>query len=210
MIRVALCDDHPLVRRGMVQIISETSGISVVGEAENYADLTRVLREHECDVLVLDIEMPGKNGIEVLKQMRALYPKLRVLMLSMHPEDQYALRAMKAGASGYLTKKSAPDLLVEAVRVIHGGKKFITPELAELLATRLDQDVDTPAHELLSDREFQTLKLIASGKTLSEIAETLALSPKTVSVYRARVLEKMKLGTNAELTHYAIKNGLVD
>ena len=170
----------------------------------------RLLRVEECDVLLLDIAMPGKNGIDVLKIVREQYPKIRVLILSMYPEDQYAIRALKAGASGYLTKDSAPERLVDAILAVARGKKYITPRVAEMLATHLTTDSEGAPHEALSDREFQTLRMIASGKQLSQIADELSLSPKTVSVYRARVLEKMQLKNNAELTHYAIKNGLAD
>jgi DNA-binding NarL/FixJ family response regulator len=161
-------------------------------------------------VLLLDISMPGKNGIDVLKIVHEQYPKAQVLILSMYPEDQYAIRALKAGAAGYLTKDSAPERLVEAILSVSKGKKYITPKVAEMLATHLVTDTEGAPHESLSDREFQTMRLIASGKQLSQIADELALSPKTVSVYRARVLEKMQLKNNAEITHYAIKHGLVE
>jgi DNA-binding NarL/FixJ family response regulator len=209
MIEVILCDDHAVVRRGIRQILSDNEDIRVVAEASNAADLTRVMRDTSCDVLVLDIAMPGKNGIDALKSLRKEWPRLKVLMLSMYPEDQVALRALRAGASGYLTKDSPPDKVVEAVRRIAGGKKFITPELAGTLAAAFDEDPDVPLHSTLSDREFQTLLQIASGKSLGDIAEVLCISPKTVSVYRARLLQKMKLKNNAELTHYAIQNDLV-
>ncbi|MCC6472592.1 MAG: response regulator transcription factor [Burkholderiales bacterium] len=211
MIRIVLADDHAVVRRGIRQILSDTDDMKVVGEAANAGDLLHLLRRQECDVLVLDISMPpGKNGIEALKHIKKEWPRLPVLMLSMYPEDQAAVRAIRAGASGYITKNSAVEKVVDAVRRLAGGKKYITEELAEALAEALDLDADQPPHELLSDREFQTLQLIASGKTLIEIAETLCISPKTVSVYRARLLEKMGLKNNAELTHYALKSGLID
>jgi two-component system, NarL family, invasion response regulator UvrY len=159
---------------------------------------------------VLDIGLPVKNGIEILKIVKKEMPRVQVLVLTMYPESQYALRSMRAGASGYLTKDSVPDRLVEAIRRIADGKKYITPELGETLAQFVDQDADQLSHERLSDREFETLCLIASGKALSEIAEELKLSPKTVSVYRARVLEKMQLKNNAELTHYSLKHKLVE
>jgi DNA-binding NarL/FixJ family response regulator len=154
--------------------------------------------------------MPGKNGIDILKKIKKEKPRLPVLILSMHPEDQYALRAIKAGAAGYLTKQSAPQQLVAAIRQIAQGRKFITPELAEALANHLDDEGDQMPHETLSDREFQTLRLIGAGKSLTDIANELCLSVKTVSVYRARLLEKMKLKNNSELTHYAVKNGLAE
>lgn len=209
-IKVMLADDHAVVRRGLRQIIADSGDIEVIGEASDYGELTALMRKAECDVLVLDISMPGKNGIEVLKIVHERLPKLPVLILSMYPEDQYAMRALKAGAAGYVTKDSAPDKLVDAIRILAKGKKYITPELATTLAERLTAPEDQAPHQTLSDREYETLRLIASGKKLSDIAEALALSPKTVSVYRSRLLEKMKLKNNAELTHYALKHGLVE
>lgn len=210
MIRIVVADDHAIVRKGLVQILSDTEHLRVVGEAENAADAMRVVRQESPDVLLLDVAMPGKSGIEALKPLKQEFPRLKILVLSMYPEDQFGVRAIKAGALGYLNKASAPDRLIEAVERVAAGKRYITPELAELLADSVDSEGEVPLHQLLSDREFQTLKLIASGKMLSEIADILAISPKTVSVYRARLLEKMKLANNAELTHYAIKHGLVD
>ena len=210
MIRVIIADDHAVVRKGMHLIAGDQPGIDMCGEAGDYGELMHLLRKQECDVLLLDIGMPGKNGIDILKIVRETYPKMGVLILSMHPEDQYALRAFKAGAAGYLTKDSAPERLVEAIQTVAKGRRFITPNVAEMLATRLSDEHDLLPHERLSDREFQTMRLIASGHQLSQIAETLSLSPKTVSVYRARLLEKMGLKNNAEITHYAIKNSLVE
>ena len=210
MIRVLIADDHAVVRKGMRLIASDNTGIDMRGEAGDYAELMRLLRHEECDVLLLDIGMPGKNGIDILKIVKEQYPKLGVLILSMYPEDQYAIRALKAGASGYLTKDSAPERLVEAIQTIARGRRYITASLADMLATHLTGPGDVPPHELLSDREYQTMRLIASGQQLSQIAATLALSPKTVSVYRARVLEKMNLKNNSEITHYALKNRLVE
>lgn len=209
-IKVMLADDHAVVRRGLRQIISDAGDIEVIGEASEYTELVTLMRREECDVLVLDISMPGKNGIEVLKIVHERQPRLPILILSMYPEDQYAMRALKAGAAGYITKDSAPEQLVDAIRVLAKGKKYITPELAATLAERLTAPDDQAPHQTLSDREYETLRLIASGKKLSDIAEALALSPKTVSVYRSRLLEKMKLKNNAELTHYALKHGLVE
>jgi DNA-binding NarL/FixJ family response regulator len=210
MIRVLIADDHAIVRKGLVQIASESREIEMRGEASEYSSLMKLMKDEPCDVLLLDISMPGKNGIDVLKIVREQYPKAHVLILSMYPEDQYAIRALKAGAAGYLTKDSAPERLVEAILSVSKGKKYITPKVAEMLATHLVTDTEGAPHESLSDREFQTMRLIASGKQLSQIADELALSPKTVSVYRARVLEKMQLKNNAEITHYAIKHGLVE
>ena len=210
MIRLAIVDDHAIVRRGMRQMVGEAGDIEVVGEAADFGELTALLRERDCDVLLLDIAMPGRNGIEVLKAVRDRHPKIRVLVLSMYPEDQYGLRSIKAGAAGYLTKSSAPEKLLGAIRQVAAGRRFITPQFAETLAANIAEPGDRPPHEVLSDREFQTMQLIASGRKLSEVAFELSLSPKTVSVYRARVLDKLKLRTNAELTRYAVRNGLVE
>lgn len=210
MIRVFITDDHAIVRKGLRQIVADHPDMQIIGEGEHYADLSRSMRTHDFDVLLLDISMPGKNGLEVLKLVKQQKPQIHVLMLSMYPEDQYAVRALKAGASGYLNKNSAPEKLVEAIQTVARGKKYITAELAESLALHVAEDSTSLPHEKLSDREFQTLRMIASGKKLSEIAEELVLSPKTVSVYRARILEKMNLRNNAELTHYALKHTLVE
>jgi len=210
MTRVILVDDHALVRRGIRLTLEDHTEIEVVGEAGDYGELRTLLPNCQYDAIVMDINMPGKNGIDILKAMREEAPKCKVLILSMFTEDQYAVRSLRAGAYGYLNKASAPEMLIEAILKIAAGKKFITPEIAEAMANSLTADVDDHPHENLSDREFQTLRLIASGKKLSEVAEALAISPKTVSVYRARLLEKMGLSNNAELTHYALKNGLVD
>jgi DNA-binding NarL/FixJ family response regulator len=205
-------DDHAIVRRGIVQVLSEHPDVQIVAEAADYAGLRAELKKHgEPDVLVMDVGLPGKNGIDILKALRDEHPKLKVLMVSMYPEDQYAVRAFRAGAFGYLNKASAPEKLLEALSQVIAGRKYVTPEIAQALIENLNAPEDEVVpHEKLSDREFQTLKLIASGKRLSDIAEELALSPKTVSVYRARILEKMGMSNNAELTHYAIKNGLVE
>ena len=210
MIRVFIVDDHAMMRRGIAGILTDESDFEVVGEAADYSELRAGMRGKEIDVLLLDVNLPGKNGIDILKTLHEENARLKVLMLSMYPEDHYAVRALKAGAYGYLNKASAPEQLVVAVRQIHSGRKFITPQIAEALADNLTKDSEELPHTKLSDREFQTLCLMASGKRLADIAETLALSPKTVSVYRARILEKMGLENNAELTHYALKHGLVD
>jgi two-component system invasion response regulator UvrY len=209
MIKVVIVDDHAILRRGLTQIITESADMQVVGEADSSAAAMRLLRENPCNVLLLDITLPDRNGIETLKLVRKEFPKIRVLMLSMHPENQYAVRALKAGAAGYLTKQSAPAQLVSAIRQVQQGRKYVTPAVAEELAQNVDRDADQPLHQTLSNREFQTLCMIASGKSLTDIALQMSLSVKTVSVYRARVLEKMRLKNNAELTHYAIKNQLV-
>jgi DNA-binding NarL/FixJ family response regulator len=210
MIRVVIVDDHAILRRGLTQIIAESADMEVVGEAEASAPALRLLREQPCDVVLLDISLPDRNGIETLKLIRKEFPAVRVLILSMHPENQYALRALKAGAAGYLTKQSAPSQLVSAIRQIREGRKYVTPAVAEELANSIGQDSEKPLHHTLSIREYQTLCMIASGKNLTDVARQMSISVKTVSVYRARILEKMRLKNNAELTHYAIKNQIVE
>ena len=210
MIRVLIVDDHAIVRRGLRQIVAETGDIVVNGEAETGSQAIKTARQEDFDVMLLDISLPDKNGIEVLKQIKKEQPKLAVLMLSMHGEREFAVRALKAGASGYLTKQSAPAQLVTAIRHVAAGKKYVSPALAEELANALGVDTEKPLHETLSDREFQTLRLIASGKTLSDMSAELCLSPKTISVYRSRLLEKLKLKNNSDLIRYAIKNRLAD
>ncbi len=211
MIKVMIADDHAILRRGLRQIIAETSDLAVVGEAGNSAEALKFVREHACDVLLLDISMPDRNGIDTLKLIKKERPKISVLMLSMHPENQYAVRALRSGASGYLNKQSAPLQLVTAIREVAKGRKYVTPEVAEELANNLVRgDEEHPDHRILSNREFQTMCLMASGKSPTEIAGHLSLSIKTISVYRARILEKLRLKSNAEVTHYAIKNNLVE
>ena len=210
-VKTIVVDDHAIVRRGIVQIVAEHPDVSVVAEAGDYGQLRTALRQQgEVDLVVMDVSLPGKNGIDILKVLREEFPRLKVLIVSMYPEDQYAVRAFRAGAAGYLNKASAPEKLVEAISQVIAGRKYVTPEIAQALIENLNAPQDGAAHDKLSDREFQTLRLIASGKRLSDIAEELALSPKTVSVYRARILEKMGMNNNAELTHYAIKHGLVE
>ena len=210
MLQVLIADDHAILRRGLAQIITEAGDMQVCAEAENGAQAIKFAREHPVDVVLLDITMPDRNGLDTLKQLKKEKPKLGVLMLSMHPEETYALRAIKAGASGYLTKQSAPALLITAIRQVARGRRYISPAVAEELAGTIADGSDRPAHTTLSDREYETMKLIASGKTLSQIAVEMHLSAKTVSVYRARLLEKMHLKNNSELIHYALKNRLVD
>ena len=209
MIRVILCDDHALIRRGIRDTLSDAADIQVVGEAGDYSELRGLLRTTACDVLVLDINMPGRSGLDVLAVLKDEGTTMKVLICSMYPEDQYAIRALRAGAYGYVNKGGDPQQLVTAVRTVSQGRKFVTPDIAQMLVDSLSEPNDGPAHEKLSDRELQTLKMIASGKRLSDIANELTLSPKTVSVYRARVLEKLALTNNSELTVYAIRNGLV-
>mgnify|MGYP001304266890 FL=1 len=209
MIKVLLADDHALLRGSLKQLLDETGFVQVVAQAGEYSEIMKAMTAQPVDVAILDISMPGKNGVDIVKILKDKYPALKILMLSMHPEDQYAVRCLKAGASGYLTKNTAPEKLVDAIQVIAAGRKYITAELAESLASHLTEDSEKPLHATLSDREFQTIRMIASGKKLSEIADELSLSPKTVSVYRARILEKMRMKTNGELTRYALENGLI-
>jgi DNA-binding NarL/FixJ family response regulator len=210
VIRILIADDHVIVRRGLKQIVAEQPDMSVVGEARNAQEVLELGRKQPWDVVVLDISMPGRGGLEVLKELKQEHPKLPVLILSVHPEDQYAVRALKAGASGYVHKETAPEELVKAIRTVLAGRKYISASFAENLAVALGADTEKAPHETLSDREYQVFCLIASGKTVSEIAEQLSLSVKTISTYRARILEKMGMSSNAELTHYAIQRGLVD
>ena len=209
MIKVILCDDHAMVRRGIRDTISEAVDIQVVGEASCYPELREQMRKTVCDVLVLDLNMPGRGGLEVLAALKEEGSTVKTLVVSMYPEDQYAIRCLRAGATGYLNKAGDPADLVNAIRTVMQGRKYLTPEVAQLLAESLAQPAPETPHSALSERELQTLTKIASGRRLSDIAEELMLSPKTVSVYRSRVLEKLKLSNNAELTVYAIRNQLV-
>ena len=209
MIQVILCDDHALIRRGIRDTLSDAPDIEVVGEASDYPELRALMRTQGCDVLVLDINMPGRSGLDVLHALKEEGSQVRVLIVSMYPEDQYAIRALRAGAHGYVNKSGDPQSLVLAVRTVAQGRKYVTPEIAQMLVESLTASATEQAHQKLSDRELQTLVMIASGKRLSDIAEELMLSPKTVSVYRARVLEKLNLANNSEMTVYAIRNGLV-
>lgn len=209
MIKVLVADDHPLLRTGLKQLLSEQPDLEVAGEAENSEVALRQLEEHHYDIIVLDLMMPGRGGLDALREIRRQHPALPILILSFHAEDQYAIRTIRAGANGYLSKENAPSEVVKAIRRILTGRKYVSPTLAEMLANSLDRDPERPPHELLSDREFQVLCKIASGMTVSQIAAESALSVKTVSTYRARVLEKMSMSNNSEITRYAIQNGLV-
>lgn len=209
-IRVFIADDHAIVREGLKQILADSPDIIVAGESENGLDAIKLFRKSKCHVMLLDISMPDKSGIDVLKQVKKENPEMAVLMLSMHREDQYAIRSLKAGAAGYLTKQSAPKELVTAIRQVAAGQKYVSAALAQELAAQVGEDHAIALHDTLSDREYQTLTMIASGKTVSAIAEELSLSVKTISEYRARLLVKMKLKNSAELTHYAIKNQLIE
>lgn len=206
---ILLADDHSIVRRGLKEILLEEFPDANFQEAADGQELIRKMRAEKFDVIISDVSMPGKSGLEALKVIKAESPTIPVLVLSIHPEELYAIRVLKAGASGYLTKESAPEELVKAVRMIMSGRKYITPSLAEKMASNLDNDLSKLPHELLSDRELDVLKLIASGKTVSDIAHELSLSVNTISTYRSRVLEKMNLKSNSELTFYAISNNLL-
>jgi len=210
MIKVLIADDHPIVRAGLKQILSDAADIEVACEAGDGHELLKLIRKGGISVVLLDITMPGLAGLDALKQIKAETPELPVLVLSVHPEDQYGIRVLKAGGAGYLMKSAAPDLLVEAIRKVHRGGRYVSPALAEKMAFGLQTGAAGLLHETLSDREYQVLCMIASGKTVKAIGDELALSEKTISTYRARILEKMGMKTNAELTHYAIKLGLVD
>jgi two-component system invasion response regulator UvrY len=219
MIDVILCDDHALIRRGIRDTLSDAPDIRVVGEAGDYGELRSLMRKLAadgadgkpggCDVLVLDINLPGRSGLDALHALKDEGSPVKVLVVSMYPEDQYAIRALRAGAHGYVNKGGDPQLLVHAVRTVSQGRKYVTPEIAQMLVESLTAPATEHPHQKLSDRELQTMVMIASGKRLADIAQELMLSPKTVSVYRARVLEKLQLANNSELTLYAIRNGLV-
>lgn len=208
--KVLIADDHAIVRQGLRLILSEEFSRIVFGEARNGQEVIDQVWKQDWDIVVLDITMPGRSGLDVLKELKQLRPKLPVLILSMHSEDQFGMRALKAGASGYMTKENVPEELVKAIKKALSGGKYISPGLAEELAFNLEEDSGRPLHEKLSDREFQVMRMIASGTTVKDIAKELALSIKTISTYRTRVLEKLKMKSNAELTHYAVKNKLVD
>jgi DNA-binding NarL/FixJ family response regulator len=210
MLRILVADDHPVVRRGLSQIIGETSDMVVADEATSGQEVLGKVRESRYDVVLLDITMPGMHGLDVIKQLSKESPRLPILVLSIHPEEQYAVRALRAGAAGYLTKDRAPNELLGAIRKISTGGKYVSPSLAERLAYNLEAGEEQSPHKTLSDREYQVMCMIATGKTATEIARELSLSVKTVSTYRSRILEKMKMKNNAELTHYAIRNCLVD
>ncbi|MCI0694752.1 response regulator transcription factor [candidate division KSB1 bacterium] len=210
MIKVLIVDDHPIVRAGLKQILVEAPDIVVAGEASNGEEAVSQVLENEFQVVLLDISMPGRSGLEVLSQLKSLKPSLSILILSTYPEEQYAVRALKSGASGYLTKESLPEELIAAIRKVSGGGKYVSAALAEKLAFDLSDDRTKPLHETLSDREYQVLCMIASGKTVKQIGEELALSVKTISTYRRRILDKMKMKNNAELTHFAISQGLMN
>lgn len=210
MIKVLICDDHVIVREGLKHVIEDTTDMRVAGEAGNSQEVTQLARRSKYDVIVLDLSMPGRDGLDALKELKRDRPDVPVLIFSMHPEEQFALRTLRAGADGYLTKDSDPDTLLEAIRKVYAGGKYISMGFAELLAAEIQKSGDKPSHEVLSDREFQVLCLLAKGKTSTDVADELSISVKTVSTYRARIMEKTNLKTNVELTHFAIQNGLMD
>lgn len=208
-IRIFIADDHPIVRQGLRRIVEADAGMVIAGEAGDAATLLGALQSTATDLVLLDVSMPGGPFLETLKELRTRHPTIRVLALSVHPEDQWALRALRAGASGYLTKDHSPDQLLEAIRRVYRGGKYVSPTLAEQLATQLDGGGQRAPHELLSDREFEVMRRLGSGLTVTQIASDLALSAKTVSTYRARILEKMAVETNADLVRYAARYGLI-
>ncbi|MGH7229810.1 MAG: response regulator [Nitrospiraceae bacterium] len=210
MIRALIADDHAVVLKGLKQVLSDTPDIAVAAEANTGQQVLDIVRTKPVDVVVLDIAMPDGNGLDVLRSLKRERPSLPVVVLSMHSEEQYGVLVLKAGAAGFLTKECAPDQLIAAIRKVIGGGKYISTALAEKLAFDLESDPNVPLHERLSSREYQVLGMIAIGKTVGEIAQTLGLSAKTISTYRSRILEKMKMQKNAELTHYAVRQGLVD
>ncbi len=209
MLRALIADDHAIVRRGLKEILAEEFDVAGFGEASTASQVLELIHKQNWDILVLDITMPGRSGLEVLKEVKHEHPQLPVLVLSIHPEDQFAIRTLKAGAAGYMTKENAPDELIKAIRKVLSGGKYVSPSLAEKLAAELATDGEKPPHEILSDREYQVMQMIASGKTVRVIAHELSLSVKTISTYRARILEKMKMKNNAELIHYVLSNHLV-
>lgn len=210
MIKILIADDHAIVRQGLRQTVADQPDMTVAGEAQNAQETLKLVREQEWDVVVLDITMPGRNGLDLLIELKRERPNLPVLILSMHSEEQFAVRALKARASGYITKQSAPKELIKAIRQVHRGGKYVSPSLAESLAFELGDDAGRNAHERLSEREYQILRMIAAGRTPKEIAAELNLSEKTVATYRMRLLEKMNMKRNAELIRYAVENRLVD
>jgi two-component system invasion response regulator UvrY len=210
VLRIFIADDHPIVREGLKQIIAKTSDMTVVGEAADGQQLLDKMRGNQVDVVLLDISMPGRSGLDVLKQLKTQWPKIRLLVLSQHPEDQYALRVLRAGAAGYMTKESASEQLIIAIRKVASGGKYVSPSLAEHLASDLDGGPgDRPLHTNLSDREYEVMRMIAEGKSVSEIGEELSLSVKTISTYRTRILSKMNMTKNADIIHYGIRSGLI-
>ena len=209
MKRIIVADDHSYIRLGLIQILKDEFPFAEIKEIANGTDLINTVKSEDWDLIISDLEMPGKNGLEALEQIKEIKPRIPVLMLSIYDEELYAIRALKAGASGYLTKDSAPDELVKAIRTVLLGKKYITPVLAEKLASVFDTEADKPLHEYLSDREYEVFKLLAMGKSVSDIAQAMNLGVTTISTYRARILVKMNMKTNADLTLYAVEQKLI-
>lgn len=207
--KIILVDDHELIREGLKKVISKESYIEVVGEAQNAEEMFELLINNKVDIIILDISMPGRSGLDLITEIKTQYPDVRILILSMHPEERFAVRALRAGAYGFITKGTASKILIEALNRIADGRKYITSTLAEQLASELDIDHDKPLHENLSNREFEVLRLIAEGKSVSEIGEMLFISVNTVTSYRSRIMEKMKMKTNAEIIRYAIEQKLI-
>lgn len=210
MPKVLIADDHPVVRTGLRQIIADEPDIEIVGEASNGNEVIEFIKQNPCDMVLLDIAMPERSGLDIISEVRQLSPETRILILSIYPEDQYAVRALRAGASGYLTKSGAPQELLVAIHKILAGGRYISPSLAEILATEIDRRSTRHPHEQLSDREYQVMLMLASGKTVTEAAHELELSVKTISTYRSRILDKMNMKNNAQLTFYAMENHLLD
>jgi DNA-binding NarL/FixJ family response regulator len=209
MIRILVADDHAVVRQGVKQILADVSDMAVKDESQNGSETLEKVLQNDYDVVLLDISMPGRSGLEILEDIKNQRPKLAVLILSMHPEEQYAVRALRAGASGYLTKASAPQELIGAIRKVAGGGKYVTSSLAEKLADEIEIDTEKLPHERLSNREHQVMLMLAEGKSVSDIADELCLSVKTISTYRTRIMDKMGMKKNAELTLYAVHNKLI-
>lgn len=209
MIKILIADDHTIVRHGLKQIVDSEPQMETIGEAKNGNEVLELARKVPIDVVVLDISMPGRNGLETLKDLKREFPSIGVIVLSMHPKDQYAVRVLKAGAAGYITKESAPEELVNAIKKAYRGEKYISPDVAELLADYIERNKSDSPHELLSDREYEVFCHIARGKNVTQISEELFLSVKTISTYRTRILEKTGMSTNAQITRYCIENKLV-
>ena len=210
MIKILIVDDHAIVREGLSRIIQSEQDMVVAGMAKDGSEVIRLMLDNEVDVVILDISMPGKSGLDLIKDLKQVQPLVKILMLSMYPEERFAMRSLKAGASGYLTKEMAPEEIVTAIRTIYSGRKYITPALADMIADELQNPSEKVPHEMLSDREFEVLCMLAIGKPVVEIAATLSLSESTVSTYRMRILQKMNLKNNSDLIHYGIEHGLVD
>ena len=210
MIKIIIADDHPLIRKGIKDVLEEEMDFKVVSDAAFPHEVLNGIKDHDPDILITDLSMPGRSGLDLISDVKQLYPKLPILVLTMHPEERFAVRALKAGVSGYLTKDTKPEEIIKAVRQIISGRKFITQSIAEKLATEFDRDLDKLPHEILSDREFQVMRMIAAGAKVRDIAMKLSLSIRTVNTYRARILDKMKMKSDTELTLYAMEHQLID